>query len=91
MGVKIIGGSDALRTFGNYYLTYELLCQAGITASAALKAVTSLAAESLGLKHVGVVAQGKAADLIVLDADSLASPQALRNIRQVFKSGVPIK
>ena len=51
-------------------------------------ALTSLAAESLGLgDEIGTVAEGYAADLVVVDGDPTADVRALGDVRLVVKAG----
>ena len=51
-------------------------------------ALTSLAAESLGLgEEIGTVAEGYAADLVVVDGDPTADVRALGDVRLVVKAG----
>ena len=50
--------------------------------------LTSLAAESLGLGgEIGAVAEGYAADLVVVDGDPTADIESLRRVRLVMKEG----
>ena len=50
--------------------------------------MTSLAAESLGLgEEIGTVAEGYAADLVVVDGDPVRDVTALGNVRLVVKAG----
>jgi imidazolonepropionase-like amidohydrolase len=83
----------------------ELLVEAGLSAMQAIVAATRLGAELLsGLpagsesKHAtdggadyGVIAAGKAADLVVLDADPLADIKNTRTIHRVMQAGQWLK
>jgi imidazolonepropionase-like amidohydrolase len=66
----------------------------GLTPGQALAAATSTAAEALGLDgHLGTVAEGKLADLIVVDGDPLTEPALLSDpgrIWLVLQQGVPV-
>jgi imidazolonepropionase-like amidohydrolase len=66
----------------------------GLTSQEALVAATSTAAEALGLdEHIGTVAEGKLADLTVVDGDPLAEPHLLSDpsrIWLVLQLGVPV-
>lgn len=52
-----------------------------------LQAVTSTAAEAIGLADRGVLAAGKRADLIVVEGDPLRDLTAMHRIRAVMKAG----
>ncbi|HNM77047.1 MAG TPA: amidohydrolase family protein [Tepidiformaceae bacterium] len=52
-----------------------------------LKLATSRAAELLGLKDVGVIAPGRAADLLVVEGDPATDLAALHRVRLVVKAG----
>lgn len=95
-GVSLVMGSDA----GAYdeipfyfhglssLREVELLTLAGLSPEQALLAATRDAAALLGLSgQVGVVAPGAWADLVVLDADPLQDPRALRQIHRVMRGG----
>ena len=50
--------------------------------------LTSLAAESLGLAdEIGTLAEGYAADLVVVDGDPASDVGALQRVRLVMKGG----
>ncbi len=53
------------------------MVEAGLTAGQAIVAATSGSARALGLDDIGVIAVGKAADLLVVDGDPLAEPAVL--------------
>ena len=56
--------------------------------SGPLVSLTSLAAESLGLgDEIGTVAEGYAADLVVVHGDPTLDVTALGNVRLVIKDG----
>ncbi len=66
----------------------ELLRRAGLSTQAILMAATRNAAEALGiLDKVGTIAEGKFADLVVLDADLLQDFSALQRTVAVLKGG----
>jgi imidazolonepropionase-like amidohydrolase len=69
------------------------LCRAGLTPMEGLVAGTTGAAAACGLAaHVGAVAPGMAADMIVVDGDPLAEPEVLLDearIWLVIQSGRP--
>jgi imidazolonepropionase-like amidohydrolase len=90
-GVKIALGSDTSLAVG---LEIERLVHHGLTPAEALVAATRTAAEALGLdERIGIVAEGKLADLIVVDGDPLAEPHVLSDpgrIWLVLQLGVPV-
>jgi imidazolonepropionase-like amidohydrolase len=97
-GVKVAMGTDAGTPFnkhGENLQELSLLVEAGFTASEALIATTSTAAEVLGMgDELGMIEPGRLADLIVCsgnpieDIGLLTDPQ---NISQVFQGGKKIK
>ena len=90
-GVKIALGSDQPLSTG---LEIQRMVKHGLTASEALVAATKTAAEALGLAdHLGTVAEGKLADLIIVDGDPLQDPGLLGNpshIWLVLQLGAPV-
>ena len=65
-----------------------LLVQSGLTPLEALRAATYNPAEFLGaLDSLGTVAQGKIADLVLLDADPLTDIRNTRRISIVIANG----
>jgi imidazolonepropionase-like amidohydrolase len=66
----------------------ELLVRAGLTPAEALRTATINPAEFLGLTDsLGVVAAGKLADLILLDANPLDNIANTKRIRAVIQGG----
>ena len=90
-GVKIALGSDTSLAVG---LEIRRMVHHGLTPAETLVAATGTAAEALGLdEHLGTVAEGKLADLIVVDGDPLAEPHVLSDpgrIWLVLQLGVPV-
>jgi imidazolonepropionase-like amidohydrolase len=90
-GVKIALGSDVSAGTG---LEIQRMIRHGLTASEALVAATKTAAEALGLgEHIGTVAEGKLADLLIVDGDPLEKPELLSDdskIWLVLQLGVPV-
>jgi imidazolonepropionase-like amidohydrolase len=92
-GVAIAVGTDAGNpgTFHgpSIYRELDLLQDAGLTPMQIIVAATRTAADAMGrLKQVGTIQAGKAADLLVLDADPTADVRNVRRIRMVMKGGV---
>jgi imidazolonepropionase-like amidohydrolase len=90
-GVKIALGSDMSLATG---LELQRMVHHGLTPAEALVAATSTAAEALGLsEHIGTIAEGKLADLLIVDGDPLADPALLADrdrIWLVLQLGVPV-
>ncbi|MER5948146.1 amidohydrolase family protein [Streptomyces sp. NPDC001904] len=95
-GVRILAGTDSNHTPGipvqppfgtSLHHELELLVRAGLTAREALRATTSLPAQSFGLRDRGAVRVGSRADLVLIDGDPLADITATRAIRRVWVGG----
>ena len=84
-GVTLLAGTDAIDAFVvpgfALHQELELLVQAGLTPMEALQTATREPARFLGLEaERGTIEVGKAADLVLLEADPLAD---IRNTRRV--------
>jgi len=92
-GVPIALGHDWF-PFGDVGLELARMVAHGLSAAEALVAATATGARALGLDRLlGTVEAGKYADLLVLDADPLADPAALRDparIWLVVQRGEPV-
>jgi imidazolonepropionase-like amidohydrolase len=87
-GVRILTGTDVAMPGFGVHDEMELLVKAGLTPIQALQAATRNPAEYLGrLDSVGTVEVGKAADLVLLDADPTADIHNTRRIRAVTVRG----
>jgi imidazolonepropionase-like amidohydrolase len=91
-GVKLLAGTDMPQAFVypgfSLHEELELLVRSGLTPLEALRAATYNPAEFLGaLDSLGIVAQGKVADLVLLDADPLADIRNTRRISAVIANG----
>jgi imidazolonepropionase-like amidohydrolase len=90
-GVKIALGSDTSLAAG---LEIQRMIHHGLTPAETLVAATRTAAEALGLdEHIGTVAEGKLADLVIVDGDPLRDPHLLSDpdrIWLVLQLGVPV-
>lgn len=92
-GVRIIAGTDGpgigvLVAGFALHREMELLAASGLSPLQALRAATSTAAEALAKENqLGSVEPGKFADLVILDADPLASIQNARQIHLVVQGG----
>ena len=91
-GVTLGFGTDSgpPGRFLGYFAHWELqilVDQVGMTPMQAIQLATGKAAAILGNNEIGVVAPGKWADLMVLDADPLANIRNSRQIRAVYVAG----
>jgi len=91
-GVPLLAGSDAANphVFPGFGLhdELELLVKAGLTPMEALQCATRKPAEYLEkLDRLGTVEKGKAADLVLLDADPLENISNTRKIFAVVAAG----
>ena len=91
-GVKLLAGTDMPQAFVypgfSLHRELELLVRSGLTPLEALRAATYNPAEFLGaLDSLGTIAQGKLADLILLDADPLTDIRNTRRISFVIANG----
>jgi imidazolonepropionase-like amidohydrolase len=88
-GVKIALGSDAgVFAHGENGKEFTTMVGLGMKPIDAIVAGTSRAAELLGLRDVGRVAEGLRADLVVVDGDPLADVRLLETPAMVMKGGV---
>lgn len=89
-GAGLLLGSDAPQVFNvpgfSLHRELELLVAAGLSPFAALRAGTAAPAEFLGL-NTGVIAVGRDADLVLLDANPLLDVTNTRRIHGVMLRG----
>jgi len=88
-GLKMVMGTDAVAGAHGQNMR-ELLerVKSGQPVADAIKSLTSIAAESMGLgKEVGTIAPGFAADLVAVTGNPLTDVTALRRVAFVMKSG----
>lgn len=95
-GVRVTTGTDWFepRDEGDLPHTHDemalLVEHAGFTPAQAIVAATRNGAAALGLDDRGMLAVGKRADLIVLDADPLADIHNTRRIRFTVRRGIVV-
>ena len=89
-GVRIAGGTDAGTPF-NYHGTnsteISFMVEHGMESVDAITAMTSTAAETIGLEEVGTLEAGNYADLLVIEGNPLDDVSLLRDPMAVFKGG----
>jgi imidazolonepropionase-like amidohydrolase len=91
-GVTIALGTDSGTDEGRWQgyfeqVEMEMMVKAGMTPMQAIVAATGSAAAVSQLDHLGTIAAGKAADLLVLDANPLQDIRNLRQIHSVWIAG----
>ena len=87
-GVDPTGAGGVLHGFGDQR-NFELLVEAGLTPLEAIMVMTWNGAKILGrAADLGTVAEGKRADLVLIEGDPIARPAEIRNVRLVFKDGI---
>ncbi len=90
-GVRIVSGSDAGVAFNDFseYQDDLIFTAEGTDLSPVyvLKTATSVAAEALGRNDLGVLAAGKAADLLAVQGNPLQDIRTLTNTRLVVARG----
>ena len=90
-GVPILAGTDAPNPGTAHGVSLhrelELLVQAGLPASGALAAATSVPARVYGLRDRGRIAPGLRADLLLVAGDPTTDITATRDIVTIWKAG----
>jgi imidazolonepropionase-like amidohydrolase len=99
-GIQIMLGSDVgwgptathVGSFFGYaeHLELEAFVRLGMTPAQAIAAGTKRPADAFGLHDVGSIEPGKAADLLVLDANPLDDIRNLRQISRVYLRGAEL-
>jgi imidazolonepropionase-like amidohydrolase len=92
-GVKLVMATDTGihpgHTFGSgEHVEIARWVQLGLPPAQAIVAATKTPAELLGLADLGVLAQGKRASFIILDANPLDDIRNTRRISDVYLDGV---
>jgi imidazolonepropionase-like amidohydrolase len=89
-GIDYAVGTDGMH--GCLAQEIKYLTGFGASASAALKAATATAARVCGMEDtIGTLEKGKSADLIGVEGDPLADPDALQKVRTVISEGRLVK
>src|SRR5690348_777980 len=94
-GALMVAGSDAgiapIKPHDVVRHAPDQLREVGIGQAEALRMVTSLAAEAIGLGHrKGRIAPGFDADILAVDGDPITDPAALHRIRAVYARGAAV-
>jgi len=94
-GALIVAGTDAgiapVKPHDAVRYAPVMLAQLGYGQAEALRAITSVAAGVCGLAHrKGRLAPGLDADVLAVDGDPIADPDALHRIRAVYAHGIPV-
>jgi imidazolonepropionase-like amidohydrolase len=88
LGARIVMGTDAIATFGDYTVGLELLVRAGLSPMEVIQSATSIAADAIGLgSAVGTLEPGKGADVIVVNGDPTADIRATSSVALVMRAG----
>jgi imidazolonepropionase-like amidohydrolase len=87
-GVGVVAGTDGALPGHSLLREIELYAEAGFSPSDALAAATTASASAMRMADdVGTIAPGKRADLLILDADPIASIASIRKGRWVVAAG----
>lgn len=89
-GVKIVAGTDAMSTFGDFALGLKMMVQAGLTPQEAVLSATSKAAKAIGISDLtGALVPGLEADIIACGGNPLEDVSALERPLMVIRGGSP--
>jgi imidazolonepropionase-like amidohydrolase len=85
-GVKIALGSDRQGVSGDdTALELVRMVHHGLSGAEALQSATAIAAQAIGLEeHIGTIAPGRLADLVVVDGDAVATPELLLDPARIW-------
>jgi hypothetical protein len=93
-GGKIVAASDTPQSAPGLGLHQEITAfveDVGLTPMQAIQSATKWVAEGFKQPDLGVIAPGKLADVIVVDADPLADIKNLRKVSTVIFDGKPVE
>lgn len=94
-GVTILVGSDSPNVGwpagAAFHAEMLKLEAAGLTPGEILRAATSINAGAFGLADRGIVAEGRRADLLLIDGDPTADLAALERLLLVIRAGRPVE
>jgi imidazolonepropionase-like amidohydrolase len=94
-GVRVAFGTDSGGAADRFFIQgysehreMELMLQAGLTSMQIIQSFSKNAAEALGIeKDFGVLAKGKAADLLVLEKNPLENITNMRTLQSIYLGG----
>lgn len=90
-GGTIVAGTDAVSPLlvpgWSLHTELELLVNAGLTPKDAIETATHNAAQLLGADSIGVIEEGKVADLVILKSNPLFDIRNTRTVQQVMVRG----
>ena len=90
-GVPVVLGTDAgVLAHGKNAEELLALADAGLSPAEASRAATVDAAALLGLRQIGEIAVGKAADFVVVEGDPLSDLRTVERPALVVKAGRPV-
>ncbi|PPJ15113.1 metal-dependent hydrolase family protein [Nocardia cyriacigeorgica] len=90
--IKIAFGTDAgMFPHAENWREFPMMVSTGITPARALKAATSVAAELLELDDLGVIAEGKIADIVAMPGDPFTDIEVTGTVDFVMKAGTIYK
>ena len=94
-GAVMVAGTDAgiapVKPHDVVRYAPAVLCQLGFSPAEALRTITSVAAGVCGLGHrKGRIAPGFDGDVLAVDGDPVADPEALHRIRAVYARGAAV-
>ncbi len=95
-GVKIVLGTDSPVPKGRFgfsvHRELELMVNSGLTPMEAIIGATKNAADHLEIEEeLGTIAEGKLADIIIVEGNPLKDIRNTRNVRVVIKNGQTLK
>ncbi len=91
-GAKMVYGTDAgVYPHGLNGGQFEVMVRYGMSPLEAIRSATLNAAEALGRSDVGVIDDGRYADIVAVDGDPTQDVRLLQSIPVVIKGGVVVK
>jgi imidazolonepropionase-like amidohydrolase len=88
-GAKMVYGTDSgVYPHGDNGRQFAVMVRYGMSPIEAIRSATVNAAEALGRSDIGVLEQGRFADLIAVAGDPMREVQALESVTFVMKGGV---
>lgn len=91
-GVKMVFGTDAgIYPHGDNAAQFATMVRYGMSPTEAIQSATINASEALARKDVGIIENGRWADLVAVSGDPTADVKLLQSIGFVMKAGVVVK